>query len=344
MALRSLFLLFLIFGILPPANTMDARATLELELVAEIQLDENLRATSDQLNGKWIRSGDKFIHSDEQAIVAVVYDMDGQQLAELGERGDRSFQYTAVMDMFATDEEIKLFSEDGRRLTFDKQGEELNEDDLFSDNYHRILGSEERLYALPSNPEDETALYKFEINNRGQVAGNEEIGEVSHEDRWLRNIAFSGGIVTSGEEVYWVTPASVKVNYYKPGNEEIEVFEPELPESWRNTEIEAGSEEIQDDPEILIEFMENRSVMQGLYNLGEEWLLEIGHNHTGEMELLLMDHNFEVTHATTLSPDFLDQFGQRIRMADETGIYFYNETISGDGSFDKVLTRWELVP
>lgn len=320
-----------------------AQQQISMELEEEILLDEELRATSDRMEGIFSRLDDGFVHSDEQAIVAIAYNDEGEQIAELGARGDRSFEYAAVMDIYTYEDTIYLFTRDGRRITFGPNGEEIRQLDLVDQNYRKFVGTDDHIYALPSNPEDETGLYEFEIGDLNRVT-DRELGEVSKEDRWLRNVSFAGGMINRETQVYWINPATPVVYKYSGDNSELSSYEFEVSDNWRDVPIEATGEEIQEEPSILAEFIQSRSVINGLYDLGNSWLVEIGHNHDNSLELIILDEEFEKT-GTIILPNerfSMDHYGHRIRMADESGIYFYNETINENGEVVKLLSRWKL--
>ncbi len=340
--LSKVIFIFAVGSILIASEAI-AQDELTIELDEEIPLNEELRATSDQVEGIFIRLDEGFVHSDEQAIVAIVYNDEGEQKAELGSRGDRSYEYAAIMDMYAHDDEIYLIAKDGRRLTFGLDGEEIRQIDFVEENYRKFEGTNDQIYALPSNPEDETALYHFEIGELNRVSTDEQ-GEVTREDRWLRNIPFAGGMVAEDEQVFWVNPATTEIFHYASGMDEPESHPFDVSENWRDVPMEASEEEIQEDPSLLAEFIRNRSVVNGLYDLGDNWLVEIGHNHDNTLELIVLEDDFEKQGSVILPDETFstEQFGQRIRMADESGIYFYNETINDDGEVEKLLSRWKL--
>lgn len=310
----------------------DTENNYSLELKENISLEENKLSTSNRGPfSEFIFLDEYFVNYTTSPEIIILYDYEGKQKRTIGNQGEGPGEYTTVYDLFNKNHNIVAFSQGGRIIKFNLYGDVVEEYSYHGHDPLKAIIRDNVVYYIESD-----FLHENHIQYENLVSDEE--GEffrnLSREDIWLRVGHYGDNLTLSqGDCLVWVPPAQKIIYRSCQSVENFDKFEFES-DLYRDDVLTATDDELIRDIETLNEFVTNRSAATRIFELDNKWVVELYHNHIPNMELILLDKDFEQLGNIILDEEFRDTYGGAVGSRDNTLYYYYE-----DQGEDQKLTK-----
>jgi hypothetical protein len=306
------------------------KGSYSLNLVDSLFLYDVLEHTTDQIGT--FALNDKFIfHATQSPVSLFAYDLKtGEQILKFGNMGRGPYEYQNPWHLRLSENKLHLLDYVNGLMSFDFNGHGVDNQLILRGAYSDFVLSDSLLILRRDQSPNHLLI---EIRNTESNAVIHETGLGSPDDAWLKSIPKPGGLMAEADTIWYIHPSRLELIRYNI-TDRISKSITYQNNRFRNPVFQRTMDQVQQNPQLLFDYLLNRSVVTGFYRMSTDLhIIEIVHfdrENGDRLELMLLDASYKWHDSFFFSTDFNKKNGERIRAIAGNRLLFYSELSNAD--------------